>query len=55
MHNGRNLTPGGWNFSFDLATGPTSDVTLPTPLVPAAGNYWIGVITGAGGNVAGFL
>ena len=30
------------------------DLTFTTPLNLAAGNYWIGVITGATGNVAGF-
>jgi hypothetical protein len=30
------------------------DLTLPTSLKLAAGNYWIGVITGATANVAGF-
>lgn len=30
------------------------ELTLPTPLSLTAGNYWIGVITGASSNVAGF-
>jgi hypothetical protein len=30
------------------------DLTFTTPLNLAAGNYWIGVITGATGSVAGF-
>ncbi len=30
------------------------DLTFPTPLKVAAGNYWIGVITGATSYVAGF-
>jgi hypothetical protein len=30
------------------------DLPLPTPLAAPAGRYWIGVITGAASNVAGF-
>jgi hypothetical protein len=30
------------------------DMSFSTPLKLAAGNYWIGAITGAGSNVAGF-
>ena len=30
------------------------DLALPSPVKLAAGNYWIGVITGATSNVAGF-
>jgi hypothetical protein len=30
------------------------DLTFTTPVKLAAGNYWIGVITGASSNVAGF-
>ena len=30
------------------------DLTLPSPVTLAPGSYWIGVLTGAGANVAGF-
>jgi hypothetical protein len=30
------------------------ELALASPLKLAAGNYWIGVITGSSGNVAGF-
>ncbi len=30
------------------------DLVFPSPVKLAAGNYWIGVITGSSGNVAGF-
>ena len=40
-------------FTSTSATG-WYELTFPTPLNLAAGNYWIGVITGATSNVAGF-